>query len=149
MPKEIFTKTVCSEDLPDIAKKIADHLLEKTPFHLHLLGELGAGKTTLMRYILQNLGLDKSLPVNSPTFSYLYEYEIQNHYYAHLDLYRIEYANSVDVLDLLAARDYRGIFTEWPQMADGQSAIAPTHILNIEYPEGESLESRIYHLQRC
>ena len=61
-----------------------------------LFGDLGAGKTTMTREILYRLGLQPSVSVSSPTFTVLFEYEINNKWYAHIDLYRVSSARQFD-----------------------------------------------------
>jgi tRNA threonylcarbamoyladenosine biosynthesis protein TsaE len=77
-------------------------------------GELGSGKTTLVRGAAHALGAAD--PVTSPTFSIGHRYPAQNVTITHLDLYRLASLEDEDP-DLLA--DYLGpgriAFVEWPQ----------------------------------
>jgi tRNA threonylcarbamoyladenosine biosynthesis protein TsaE len=71
-------------DWQPIAKEI---LLKRTGRDLWFLeGELGAGKTTFVRYLLRELGFDH---VTSPTFSIHHSYDVGVNSVQHLDLYRI------------------------------------------------------------
>lgn len=54
-----------------------------------LVGELGAGKTTLARGIARGLGVDEHSPVVSPTFTLINEYQGRIPLY-HLDFYRLD-----------------------------------------------------------
>lgn len=80
-------------------------------------GELGAGKTTLVRGAARALGVTEQ--VTSPTFSIGHRYRAENVTVSHLDLYRLVGLEHEDP-DLLA--DYLGpgriAFVEWP--TDGQ-----------------------------
>ena len=79
---------------------------------VHLQGELGAGKTTLVRGILRGLGF--SGPVKSPTYTLLEPYEELRVF--HFDLYRIADSQELDFIgidELLAARAIKLI--EWPE----------------------------------
>ena len=62
-----------------------------------LVGELGAGKTTLVRGIVQGLGVTDRRVVKSPTFSLVYKYEGRIPIY-HFDAYRLEDAQ--EMLDI-------------------------------------------------
>lgn len=82
---------------------------------VHLLGELGAGKTTLVRGACRALGV--AGPVTSPTFAIAHRYgAAEGLVVAHLDLYRLAGLDGEDP-DLLA--DYFGddriTFIEWPR----------------------------------
>jgi len=76
-------------------------------------GELGAGKTTLVRGAARALGVED--PVTSPTFSIGHRYRARDVTVSHLDLYRLAGLGGEDP-DLLA--DYLGpgriAFVEWP-----------------------------------
>ena len=55
-----------------------------------LLGELGAGKTTLVKGIAQGMGLLEEYQVRSPTFTIVNEYPTQKGRLIHIDLYRVD-----------------------------------------------------------
>ena len=78
-----------------------------------VLGELGAGKTTLVRGAARALGVGD--PVTSPTFSIGHRYRGSNAVVAHLDLYRLD---ALDAEDPELLEDYFGpgriAFVEWP-----------------------------------
>jgi len=83
-------------------------------------GELGSGKTTLVRGAARALGVQ--VPVTSPTFSIGHRYRAGELLISHLDLYRLAGLDHEDP-DLLA--DYLGpgriAFVEWPQ--DGEAEL--------------------------
>ena len=73
------------------------------------------GKTTLVRYILKDLGWNKS--VKSPTFSIVEEYTLMNKDIFHADLYRLENLNDFEMLGLEINYSKPGvIFVEWPDI---------------------------------
>ena len=86
-------------------------------------GELGSGKTTLVRGAARALGVED--PVTSPTFSIGHRYRGGAVTVSHLDLYRLAGLQGEDP-DLLA--DYLGpgriAFVEWPEQGDPELADA-------------------------
>ena len=86
---------------------------------IFLIGEIGVGKTTFTRHLINNLqkqnGL-KETEVLSPTFNLLYEYEIKDLKIMHYDLYRIKKAGELDHLGIFS----NGLDTvkviEWPDL---------------------------------
>lgn len=92
-----------------------------------VLGELGSGKTTLVRGAARALGV--SDPVTSPTFSIGHRYHGADVTVSHLDLYRLQSLTHEDA-ELLA--DYFGpgriAFVEWPQAADGELSDARARV---------------------
>lgn len=99
-------------------KPLAEELVRMFPeFPVFLFsGQLGAGKTTLIREICQHLGVDG--PVSSPTFSIVNEYICNNGAIYHFDLYRIK--SPGELLDI-GWYEYvdsgRLCLVEWPEMA--------------------------------
>ncbi|MCL4402482.1 MAG: tRNA (adenosine(37)-N6)-threonylcarbamoyltransferase complex ATPase subunit type 1 TsaE [Acidobacteria bacterium] len=65
-----------------------------------LIGDLGAGKTTLAKGIVQGLGAASGEEVASPTFTLIHEYSGCGRLVYHVDLYRLEEAREVESLGL-------------------------------------------------
>ena len=83
-----------------------------------LYGEIGTGKTTFVRYLINYLQLrsKKSLSeVTSPTFNIMNEYQIKNLIINHFDLFRIEKTKDLQNTGLF--NDYKSKLTlvEWPE----------------------------------
>jgi len=84
-----------------------------------LSGDLGAGKTTLVRGVLRGLGFEGR--VKSPSYGLVETYELDGLTVHHLDLYRL--GDSVE-LDFLGLEDLLGegnvVLVEWPERAAGR-----------------------------
>lgn len=81
---------------------------------LALWGELGAGKTLLTRGLARGLGVPTQIPVTSPTFTFINEYEGRLHLF-HLDLYRISHPDELETLPWREALFGDGVAViEWP-----------------------------------
>jgi len=98
---------------------------DATGLLLTLAGELGAGKTTLTRALLRELGA--AGPVRSPTYTLFEPYELPGGAVLHVDLYRL---SGPDELDVLGYREARGTsrlaIVEWPERAEG--ALGPVDL---------------------
>jgi tRNA threonylcarbamoyladenosine biosynthesis protein TsaE len=64
-----------------------------------LIGDLGAGKTTLAKGIVKGLGAAEPEEVSSPTFTLIHEYGSPTRVY-HIDLYRLDHARQLEALGL-------------------------------------------------
>jgi tRNA threonylcarbamoyl adenosine modification protein YjeE len=94
-----------------------------------LHGELGAGKTTLVRSMCQALGVRELSAVTSPTFALLHEYDTPNGMVLHADLYRLRHSTELEQLgwDELLGRA-QVTFVEWPERADGYLPANALHV---------------------
>ena len=101
-------------DLKSVAKQLLSNLKSKT---LLFYGEMGVGKTTLIKALVKELGGIEE--VSSPTFSIVNEYELKDDKVFHFDLYRIrslEEAYNFGIEDYLDAGHW--VFIEWPELIE-------------------------------
>ena len=95
--------------------EIAAQILTAAPSNIFLLyGEMGVGKTTLIKEMVKQLGVPEAM--GSPTFSIVNEYETDEGLIFHFDFYRIsDIAEAYD----LGMEDYistgKYLFIEWPE----------------------------------
>lgn len=99
-----------------------------------LNGELGSGKTTIVRGALEACGITSG--VRSPTYTLIESYELKGLSVAHFDLYRL---SDAEELEYLGFRDYLNEQTlcliEWPQRAEELLQSAGLQ-LSLAYHEG-------------
>ena len=100
----------------ELAKKFSK-ILKKGDI-VFLRGELGVGKTTFIRHLINNFQKNNKLnltEVTSPTFNLVNEYDVGSLIIQHYDLYRLTSSNETKNIGLL--ENYREILTlvEWPE----------------------------------
>ncbi len=105
------------EQLNSLSKKIADQLKEKD--YIFLIGEIGVGKTTFTRFLINHLQKKEGLKptdVLSPTFNLLYEYDLKKFKIMHYDLYRIKEEKELYNLGLFQENQNAVKIIEWPNL---------------------------------
>ncbi len=107
-------QTASDEETVDLGRRIARML----PRHavVLLIGNLGAGKTTLAKGIVSGLGAAEPEDVSSPTFTLIHEYgsASDNNAVYHIDLYRLDRAADVATLGLDEIFEREGVvLLEW------------------------------------
>ncbi len=86
---------------------------------IFLFDEMGVGKTTFVKYFINNLQLKFShqlSEITSPTFNIMNEYNIGEFTIKHYDLYRLRSSNELKGLNLFDKGDKSILFIEWPQI---------------------------------
>ena len=105
---------------------------------IFLIGEIGVGKTTFTRYLINNLqdqeGV-KETEVLSPTFNLLYEYEIKDLKVMHYDLYRIKKNNELDHLGIFLESEKTVKIIEWPDLI--KTPLTNKLEIHLEYGEND------------
>ena len=105
-----------------------------------IAGELGAGKTTLVRAIARGLGVTE--PVTSPTFALVHRYEGTATPVYHVDAYRLRRpADAADLgLDDMVAERNAVVLIEWPERL-GSAMPAATHRIALSYTDDPLLRA--------
>lgn len=98
-------------------ERVASYILENAKYKIFTLsGNLGAGKTSLVKYLGKNLGSDDE--ISSPTYSIVNEYHYPSGKIYHFDLYRI---NDFEELINIGFHEYidsgNYCFIEWPEIS--------------------------------
>ena len=104
------------------------------PQVVYLYGDLGAGKTTLVRGVLRSLGYGGA--VRSPTYTLLERYELGELVIVHFDLYRLADPEELHALGLRELLEEAAmLFFEWPERGEG---LLPPATLTLRFDlEGE------------
>ncbi len=86
---------------------------------LFLFGEMGVGKTTFVKFLINNFQLkfkQKLTEVTSPTFNIMNEYNIKGLSIKHYDLYRLKSSEELQDLNIFNKDDKSILLIEWPQI---------------------------------
>ena len=120
MPIAIKNSTIdisLEETTKNLAKEISNFLQGGEIIFLY--GEMGVGKTTFVRYLIndfQSRFNERLTEVTSPTFNIMNEYTISNLTIKHYDLYRLKSAQELNNLNLFEKNNKAILLIEWPEM---------------------------------
>ena len=119
------------KDLP----RIADHIvLNATSKVIVFYGEMGVGKTTLIKEIAKRIGITEI--ISSPTYSIVNEYELENDKLFHFDCYRLaseDEALDIGIEDYLFSNHWNLI--EWPEKIEN---LLPEKKMSIELSKNKN-----------
>jgi tRNA threonylcarbamoyladenosine biosynthesis protein TsaE len=102
-----------AEETVELGRQLATQLRDARVVLLR--GDLGAGKTTLVKGIAEGFGAAEADDVTSPTFTLIHEYRGPDKDVYHIDLYRLEKPGEVDSLGLedLMLEERNVLLIEW------------------------------------
>jgi len=108
---------------------------------IFLYGEIGVGKTTFIRYLInqfQKLNKLEITEVTSPTFNLLNEYQINDFKINHYDLFRLKSTEEIKNLDLFVDNKNTITLVEWPQIIKEK----PKNLIELVFEYGKDHKTR-------
>ena len=108
---------------------------------IFLYGEIGVGKTTFIRYLInqfQKLNKLEITEVTSPTFNLLNEYQINDFKINHYDLFRLKSTEEIKNLDLFEDNKNTITLVEWPQIIKEK----PKNLIELIFEYGKDHKTR-------
>ena len=109
------------EDTKRFSIKVSEII--KTGDIIFLYGDIGVGKTTFVRFLINNLEVEngiKKSDVLSPTFNIVYDYNIGNIKILHYDLYRLKNYKDILQLGMFEISNNHIKIVEWPELIDSK-----------------------------
>ena len=128
----------------ELANKISKKL--KLGHVIFFKGEMGVGKTTFIKYLINNLQKENKLKiteVTSPTFNLLNEYKIKDIKINHYDLFRIKNLDEIHNLGLFDNISNAITFVEWPQKIKPK----PKNLIELNFEYGNDYKKRIVQIK--
>ena len=127
----------------NITKEFADTLSTKIKVGdiIFLYGEIGVGKTTFVKYLINIIEKKNKLEpseVTSPTFNILNEYKINQIKINHYDLFRLKSVEEIKNLDLFEDNKNTITLVEWPQIIKEK----PKNLIELVFEYGKDHKTR-------
>jgi len=128
----------------ELAVKISKKIKHGDIVFFH--GEMGVGKTTFIKYLIQEFQRAnklKQIEVTSPTFNLLNEYQIGKTKINHYDLFRLKSNEELKNLDLFTEKKNTITLIEWPQIIKEK----PENLIEFIFEYEENYEKRFVHVK--
>ena len=128
----------------ELAVKISKKIKHGDIVFFH--GEMGVGKTTFIKYLIQEFQRAnklKQIEVTSPTFNLLNEYQIGKTKINHYDLFRLKSNEELKNLDLFTEKTNTITHIEWPQIIKEK----PENLIEFIFEYEENYEKRFVHVK--
>jgi len=126
-------------DLQKITSSINKILLPGDVIFLY--GQIGVGKTTFARLLINNYENEKELKkseVLSPTFNIVFEYDIKDFTIEHYDLYRLKNEKEIQNIGLFANLKQNITIVEWPELIKNK----PTNRIDLFFEYTKDMNER-------
>ena len=132
------------KDLHKFTNKISEIILPGD--YLFLFGEIGVGKTTFARQLINVFELKNNIKkseVPSPTFNILFEYELKNFIIKHYDLYRLKNEEEIKNLELFEIEEKNITLIEWPELIKNK----PTNRIDLFFKYAKDMKQRVLDIK--
>jgi tRNA threonylcarbamoyladenosine biosynthesis protein TsaE len=131
-----------------IAKKLSKIVKKGDVIFFH--GEIGVGKTTFIKHLINSFQEDNHLnltEVTSPTFNLVNEYDVGNFIIQHYDLYRL--TNSEEIKNIGLFENSREILTliEWPEKIERKIERKIEYKIDLFFEYGDDLNKRFLSIK--
>ena len=123
----------------ELAKKVSKKI--KTGDVIFFFGEMGVGKTTFIKYLINKIQSDNKLnqtEITSPTFNLLNEYRINEIRIDHYDLFRLKSVEELKNLGLFEDSLNKITLIEWPQIIKEK----PKNLIELVFEYGKDHKTR-------
>ena len=129
-------------------EELANQILKKIKIGdvIFLYGEMGVGKTTFIRYLINGFQKKNKLElseVTSPTFNILNEYQINQIKINHYDLFRLKSSEEVKNLGLFEDKQNSITLIEWPQIIKEK----PKNLIELNFKYEDDHKKRSVHIK--
>ena len=127
------------EDTKNLSKYISKII--KAGDVIFLYGEIGTGKTTFTRFIInyfESKNKIKNSEVLSPTFNIVYDYDVGNLKILHYDLYRLKNYKDISQLGMFETSNDSIKIVEWPELIESK----PKDRIDIQFQYSKLIDSR-------
>lgn len=131
-----MSMNISLQDLPHTVAQFLDCLNDQSV--VGLMGPIGAGKTTFIYHVLQQLDPNVLASFSSPTFTILNRYETKQATVNHVDLYRLNTYHDLESLDLLPLfkKPNTLTFIEWADKFPEMKELF-THTITLAHIDGQ------------
>jgi len=132
------------KDLHKFTNKISEIILPGD--YLFLFGEIGVGKTTFARQLINVFELKNNIKkseVPSPTFNILFEYELKDFIIKHYDLYRLKNEKEIKNLELFEIEEKNITLIEWPELIKNK----PTNRIDLFFKYTKDMKQRVLDIK--
>tara|TARA_Y100000815_G_scaffold83218_1_gene72073 strand:+ start:952 stop:1404 length:453 start_codon:yes stop_codon:yes gene_type:complete len=132
------------KDLHKFTNKISEIILPGD--YLFLFGEIGVGKTTFARQLINVFELKNNIKkseVPSPTFNILFEYELKDFIIKHYDLYRLKNEEEIKNLELFEIEEKNITLIEWPELIKNK----PINRIDLFFKYTKNMKQRVLDIK--
>tara|TARA_Y100001980_G_C14284406_1_gene117676 strand:+ start:59 stop:505 length:447 start_codon:yes stop_codon:yes gene_type:complete len=139
-----YTDISSEKKTEELAKKFQEKIKLGDVIFLH--GEIGVGKTTFVRYLINHFQKINNLElteVTSPTFNILNEYKINDIRINHYDLYRLKDLRELADLNLFGNNQNLITVIEWPEIIKAK----PKNLIEIFFKYNDDYSKRFLQIQ--